>query len=171
MTDPTNVTGPRRSLRVIASSDAPILVEGDGVEVRLRIDHAAIVALASEQAVHAGDASVFRFYLELEQVRGTHDAAVLQMFLRTPGATQASHPHDTYLASVGLFGLRLASMGDAGEGLFYSLDITSHAARLQHAAVPAAARLCVSIQSRHTLPGGVGIHIGRVSICVERINA
>ena len=170
MTDRTNVTGPRRSLHLIASSDAPILVEGDGVEVPLRIDRAAVVALASEQAAHAGDASLFRFYLELEQVRGTHDATVLQVFLRTADATQAGHSLDTYLASVGLFGLRLASTGDAGEGLFYSLDITSHAARLQHAAAPAAASLCVAIRSRHTLPGGVGIHIGRVGISVEHIN-
>ncbi|TCW84138.1 hypothetical protein C5O80_13775 [Burkholderia sp. SRS-46] len=155
---------------MIAASDAPILVEGDGVEVPLRIDHSAVAALASEQAAHAGDASVFRFYLVLEQVRGTHDAAVLQAFLRTLSATRAGHLQDTYLASVGLFGLRLASADDSRDGMFYYLDVTSHAALLQRVAVPEAASLCVSIQSRHALPDGVTIHVGRISICVEHIN-
>ncbi|PCE30701.1 DUF7868 domain-containing protein [Burkholderia ubonensis] len=171
MTDPTNVTGSLRSLRVIASSDAPILVQGDGVVVQLRIDSPAVVALASEQAAHAGDASLFRFYLMLEHVRGTHDATVLQAFLRTQSSAHAGHPQDTYLASVGLFGLRRASSDDSSEGLLYSLDITSHAALLQNATVPVEEFFCVSIRPRHALPGGVAIHIGRLCICVEHINA
>ncbi|KWI30861.1 hypothetical protein [Burkholderia stagnalis] len=171
MTDSTNATGPGRSLRVIAASDAPILVQRDGVAVPLRIDRAAVVALASEQAAHAGDGSLFRFYLMLERVRGTHDATVLQAFLRTQGATQAGHSQDTYLASVGLFGLRRASADDASEGLLYYLDVTSHAALLQGAIALAEAPLRVSIRPRQALPGGVAIDIGRISICVEHVDA
>ncbi|MGZ2749377.1 DUF7868 domain-containing protein [Burkholderia stagnalis] len=171
MTDPTNVTGSGRSLRVIAASDAPILVQGDGVAVPLRIDHAAVAALASEQAAHAGDGSLFRFYLVLEHVRGTHDATVLQAFLRTQGSTGGGHSQDTYLASAGLFGLRRASADDSSEGLLYYLDVTSHAALLQRATAPVEPHLRVSIRPRQALPGGVAIDIGRICMCVEHVNA
>ncbi|RQS13915.1 hypothetical protein DIE07_07125 [Burkholderia sp. Bp9002] len=171
MTAPTNMTDSGRSLRVIAASDAPILVQGDGVAVELRIDSAAVVALASEQAAHAGDGSLFRFYLVLERVRGTDDATVLQAFLRTQGSTGAGPPQDTYLASVGLFGLGRASADDSSEGLLYYLDVTSHTALLQRATALAQERLCVSIRPRQALSGGVAIDIGRLCICVEHINA
>ena len=68
-----------------------------------------------------------RVFLNLENVRGTHDATVLSVYLNLPeGARPSDHP-ELLAGSVGLFGLRRAEFRDGhhgGQSLNFVLEIT-----------------------------------------------
>jgi hypothetical protein len=138
----------------IACCDYAIEMRSTGVELSLRVHDTACAYLTMTAL-----ASSLRVYLTLEDIRGTFDGAVLRIYLKTPpGATG-----ETYLGSVGLFGLRQASLG---AGIQSHLDITPQLQQLT-AAASASSLLQVSIRPHHQLPEGMTISIARISLCVE----
>ncbi|HEX6705269.1 MAG TPA: hypothetical protein VF169_10965 [Albitalea sp.] len=160
MSDQINVDGSRPGQLVLASSAAPFLVRSEVVVVQMVADESAMAAFVSECAAHG----TFRLYLLLENIRGSHDATVLQAYLRIASQTGAPEADETYLASIGLFGLRRASSSD---GMQFYADITAHAALLRSAPIHADGRIVVSIRPHHAPPQGAPISIGRMRICLE----
>ncbi|GAB2920182.1 hypothetical protein GCM10027093_68610 [Paraburkholderia jirisanensis] len=165
MSAPIDAGGPHHAPLVIASSNAPALVQSGGVAVPLAVEPGTTGILA---AAHASNPSSLRIYLILEHIRGMLDATVLRAFLHTASTGNGSQPHGTWLGSVGLYGLRRASSGVAGTGMLHYVDVTPHAALILGMAANAP-QLVVSLLPQPTLPDSVSIEVGRVGICAERL--
>jgi hypothetical protein len=160
-------TGSARAPLVIATSNAPILVRNAGVEVPLLVDDAAIGLLASKLAADVDDLPIGHVYLMLEQVCGSFDAALLQLYLRTVDSARHDQLKETYLGNLGLYGLRRASSGNPGSSMLFYLDITGHINELRRSAFIEGRQLLLAICLHRTLPRGITIRVGRACICVE----
>ena len=148
------------SLLILASSAKPVLVRDTGTSLALRGDPAAITRWAGRP--DGGPLSLL-----LDQIQGTHDATALHVSMRRPqaDAPQSAASQDILLATAALYGLRLASVSGAKQGLTLHLDITAHAAWLRLLLLASAdAPLSLVIHTRPTLPTGVTISIVRVCI-------
>ena len=108
-----------------------------------------------------------RVFLSLENVRGTHDASVLTVYINLPdGAKPADHP-ELMAGSVALFGLRKASLGDrthAAKGLNFVLDITKIVDALHLGNALDADSLHVRIVPHRAIPDQAEITVGRISV-------
>jgi tyrosinase len=118
-------------------------------------------------AALANDASSRSVYLGLENIRGTFDAAVLNTYINLPeGARPADH-RDRLAESVGLYGLRRASMAqdeNAGVGLTFLLEITRILTPLVASHSLKAGEIRVTIMPDPPLAEPIVIAIGRISI-------
>ncbi|GAA4035727.1 hypothetical protein GCM10022409_20570 [Hymenobacter glaciei] len=112
-------------------------------------------------------------FLKLENITGTFDATVLNVYLDAPPAaaptsTAAPAAAQSVLAgSVALFGLRLASLSDGqhgGEGLTFTLDITPLIDQLHLAQGLDVASLQVSIVPNKPLSAKGEVQVGRISV-------
>jgi len=103
----------------------------------------------------------------LENVRGTHDASVLSVYINLPeGAKPSDHP-ELLAGSVGLFGLRRASLKDdkhGGQGLNFVLDITKIVDALHLRNALNVDSIHVRIVPHQAVPDQAQITVGRVSI-------
>jgi tyrosinase len=108
-----------------------------------------------------------RVYVNLENVRGTFDASVLSVYINLPeGAKPADHP-ELLAGSVGLFGLRNASLKDGkhgGEGLNFVLEITKIVDELHLNNALGVDSIQVRVVPHQALPDQAQITIGRISI-------
>ena len=83
--------------------------------------------LASELALASPETSRLRIFLMLENVRGSHDAVVLSVYLNLPVGARPGDHRELLAGSVALYGLALASAADnenGGQGLTFILDTT-----------------------------------------------
>jgi tyrosinase len=112
-------------------------------------------------------ASPDRVFLNLENVRGTHDASVLSIYINLPqGAKPSDHP-ELLAGSVGLFGLRRATLKDgqhAGQGLKFVLEISKLIDALHLNNALDVDSLRVTIVPHQAVPDQAQITVGRVSI-------
>jgi tyrosinase len=106
-------------------------------------------------------------YLGLENIRGTFDAAVLNTYINLPENARSADHHHLMAESVGLYGLRMASVRQgksSGQGLTFILEITRILKDLMASKSLNAEQIHVSILPERPLPDSVTIAIGRVSI-------
>ncbi len=107
-------------------------------------------------------------YLGLENIRGTFDAAVLNTYINLPENARPSDHRNLLTESVGLYGLRMASVpheGNAGEGLTFILEMTQILVGLLSSTKSLnTEEIRVSIVPDRALPDAVTIVVGRVSI-------
>lgn len=149
MTTPSRLT--------IASCDTVTRVQLDGTDVTLRVRDGVSAGLE----VVRGVGTTSRLYVALEGIRGTFDATVLQV-----------HFAETYLGSVALYGLRIASSprsDGTGAGLTGHIDVTSQAHRIIGQALAPDDQLKLSIRPYHALPQGIEICIERIGLFAESI--
>lgn len=113
---------------LIGASDPGIRVTGGPVEARVRVEPRAAgrtmrsLRLDSDNLL-AGRAQPDRVFLNLENVQGINDAAVLYVYVSHP----AVDIPERHVGAVGFFGVRKASLPDrdhAGNGINESLEIT-----------------------------------------------
>ncbi len=108
-----------------------------------------------------------RVFLHLENVRGTHDASVLSVYINLrEGAKPSEHP-ELLARSVGLFGLRRASLKEgkhAGQGLNFVLEITKIIDALHLKKSLDVDALSVRIVPHRAVPEKAEITVGRVGI-------
>lgn len=137
----------------------PLPVVGAAVHATLPLTAQGRYLLADWTAAAPG-----QLYLVLDQVRGTHDATVLQVYLNLPpGEPPAAAPQQR-VDSVALFGLRRASVPDSagpGPGLSLLLDVTRLAAGLE-AQAPSALR--VSLVPNRPLPPTSDLVVGQIGL-------
>jgi tyrosinase len=160
---------------LVGASQAAIPIGRTGATTSVTLDPAARGRVsASLDAAVAGPtpeaAEPDRVFLNLENVRGTHDASVLSVYLNLPpGAAPADHP-ELLAGSAALFGLRRASRQDgehAGQGLSFILDITKIVDALHLGSGFDVDTLPVRIVPNAPIPDQAQITVGRVSIYRE----
>jgi tyrosinase len=155
-----------KSMELVGASPA-LPIKGAGASTTVKLDPgvrrkvSASLAKASETAVPD------RVFLNLENVRGTHDASVLSVYINLPdGAKPGDHP-ELLAGSVGLFGMRRASVKDdkhAGQGMNFVLDITKIVDALHLKNALDVDSLQVRIVPHTKVPDKAEITVGRVSI-------
>jgi tyrosinase len=106
-------------------------------------------------------------YLGLENIRGTFDAAVLNTYINLPENARAADHRNLLAESVGLYGLRMASIRqgeNTGQGLTFILETTRILMELLASKSLNAEEIRVSILPDRPLPDSTTIVIGRVSL-------
>ena len=156
-----------KSMELVGASQAAVPIKSAGASASVRLDPVVRGKVAASLAKASETAPPDRVFLNLENVRGTHDAAALSVYVNLPdGAKPADHP-ELLAGTVGLFGLRRASQKDekhAGQGLNFVLDITKIVDALHLKNALGADSVNVRIVPRRAIPDQAQITVGRVSI-------
>lgn len=106
-------------------------------------------------------------YLGLESIRGTFDAAVLNTYINLPGDGRPADHRNLRAESVGLYGLRRASIRQGendGPGLTFILEISRILMERLASRSINPEEIRVSIIPDRPLPDSITIVVGRVSI-------
>ena len=117
-------------------------------------------------AARAGNAAPERVCLALENVRGTHDATVLNVYLSQPEDEQRGARPQLVVGSAALYGLRLASnpRGSNRAGLTLVFELNSLLAEPDTAQLLQGNELHLRVAPSRPLPEKPDITIGRVSV-------
>ncbi|KAB8044676.1 tyrosinase family protein [Janthinobacterium aquaticum] len=108
-----------------------------------------------------------QLYLKLENVRGTQDATVLRVYVDLPPQADQDTRRSQFVGSVGLFGLRRASVKDGahvGAGLTFILDISRFVDTLFIENRLSAETIRVNVETASGAAQPSPIEVGRVSI-------
>jgi tyrosinase len=177
--DAKEATMADKRAELIGASEQPMKISG-AADSRIRVDAAGGDKLrarmrdfrvSAENALfEAAGAEPDRVFLNLEQIRGTNDAVVLDVYLNLPaGADPDAHP-EAFAGSVSMFGLTNACTADeahAGDGLDAVLEITGLVDRLDLDGDGLPDTLDVRIVPRRELLEQDAISIGRISVYRE----
>jgi tyrosinase len=156
-----------KDAELLGATSGELPVTGAGAHAWVALDGERPRQLLARLADPAVETSPERVYLALENIRGTHDAVVLSVFLNLPEGALPGEHRERLAGSAALYGLRRASLargGSSGEGLSEILDLTGRIGELVAADALDPANIRVSIVPNHLLPQGVEITIGRVVI-------
>jgi tyrosinase len=158
---------PGQNVELMGASQEALPIKGSGASTSIKLDPSVRSKVSSSLAMAAETAAPDRVYLELENVRGTHDAAALNVYINLPeGAKPGDHP-ELLAGSVGLFGLRRATLKDGqhgGQGLNYVLDITDIVDALHLENALNVDSLNVQIVPYQDIPDEAQVTVGRISI-------
>jgi len=159
------VTEPEAEL--IGTNDETLRVQGDVVETRLRMDsdvaRRTMNTLRVRPEAFADRFAPDRVFLNLENVSGVNDAAVLYVYVSHPAADAP----ETMVGAVGFFGVREATApdeGHGGNGITESLDITEWVDQLRSAGVEDLDDIRVRLVPRTPIHPEDRISVGRVSL-------
>jgi tyrosinase len=156
-----------KNRELVGATQEALPIKSRGAQASVKLDAVVRRKVSASLAKASETALPDRVFLNLENVQGTHDAAALSVYINLPdGAKPSDHP-ELLAGTVGLFGLRSASLKDgkhAGQGLNFILDITKivDALHLQNALDVDS--LKVTLVPRRALPDQAQITVGRVSI-------
>jgi tyrosinase len=159
-----------KNRELVGATQEAIPINSRGAQASVKLDAVARRKVSASLAKASETALPDRVFLNLENIQGTHDAAALSVYINLPdGAKPSDHP-ELLAGTVGLFGLRSASLKDgkhAGQGLNFILDITKivDALHLQNAFD--ADSLKVALVPRRALPDQAKITVGRISVYRE----
>lgn len=179
------VAGPTELLGASANG---LRVQGRGTATSVKLDATVrrkTLESFAPKALLATAPPPDKAFLKLENITGTFDATVLNVYLDAPAAaavaagtapaTAAPTATQQVLAgSVALFGLRLASVSDGqhgGEGLTFTLDITPVIDQLHLAQGLDVASLHVSIVPNQPLSAKGEVQVGRISVFRQAFEA
>jgi tyrosinase len=161
------VMAPGKTLELVGASAATLPVVGTVARASVQLDVGVRRKVSASLAAASASAPPDRLYLHLENVRGAQDAHVLNVYINLPaGERPGDHP-ELLAGSIGLFGLRRASMPGgphAGGGLSFTLDITDIVDALHLNNALDVDTLQVSIVPDKAVPDYAQITIGRISI-------
>jgi tyrosinase len=143
-------------------------IKGSGAHTVVRLNTNVRDNLVASRVNNSGSALRDRVYLTLENIRGTYDATILNVYINVPeDVSQGGDLRNLLAGSVALYGLRRASVQDGedhGLGLTFVLDITRILIEQPAAKSPYANEIRVSIVPHPQLPNAVEIVVGRVGI-------
>jgi tyrosinase len=156
-----------KNMELVGASQPGLPIKGSGASTSVRLDAGVRNKVSASLARPSEAAPPDRVFLNLENVRGTYDAAALSVYINLPpGAKPGDHP-ELLAGSVGLFGLRSASQKDSkhgGQGLNFTLEITKIIDALHLNNALNANSLQVRIVPYRALPDQADITVGRISI-------
>jgi tyrosinase len=158
---------PGKNVELVGANQGPLAIKGSGVRTTVKLDTDVRNKVSASLAAASEIAPPDRVFLNLENVRGTHDALALSVYINLPeGANTSDHP-ELLAGSVGLFGLRRASLEGGehgGQGLSFILEVTKifDALHLDHALDVNS--LQVRIVPHRPVPEQADVTVGRVSI-------
>ena len=158
---------PGDNAELVGASQGALPIKGTGARTTVRLDANVRRKVSASLATASETAPPDRVYLNLENVRGTHDAGVLTVYINLPeGANPKDHP-ELKAGSVGLFGLSNASFEDGkhgGGGLSFVLDITNIIDNLHLNNALDVDSLNVTIVPHRAVQDPAEITVGRISI-------
>jgi tyrosinase len=156
-----------QNMELVGANQEVLPITGSGARTSVKLDTGVRRKVSASLTEASETAAPDRVFLNLENVRGTHDATVLSVYINLPdGATPGDHP-ELLAGSVGLFGLRTASLKDAkhaGEGLNFVLDITNIIDALHLTNALDVDSLDVRIVPHQAVPDQAQVTVGRISI-------
>ncbi|OON70856.1 hypothetical protein B0919_02280 [Hymenobacter sp. CRA2] len=125
-----------------------------------------VLTPAGQYHLGAREAPSGPVYLALENVRGTRDATILNVYLLLPDEGGTGAPRQLLVGGEALYGLRRASnlQGSNRAGLTLVFDITPKLGELQGPQLLQSKKIGVSIVPERPLPNAPDITVGRVSI-------
>jgi tyrosinase len=156
-----------REAEMLGANSGELEIKGSGAHTIVRLSADAQRKLSAR--LSETKAAVAPVYLGLENIRGTFDAAVLTAYINLPENSRPSDHPNLMAESVGLYGLRMASVrreDNAGEGLTFIVEIIRILTELFASKSLDLEEIRVSILPDHPLPDSVTIRIGRVTIFV-----
>lgn len=155
------------NVELVGASQQAVPIKGSGATVAVHLNADVRRKVSASLSMASESTPPDRVFLNLENVRGTHDAAALSVYLNLPeGAKAKDHP-ELLAGSVGLFGLRRASLKDGqhgGQGLNFVLEITKIVDALHLNSALDADLLHLRVVPSQRIPDQAEITIGRVSI-------
>ena len=152
---------------LIGTSQGEVVIHRPRTEARVKLSP----GLARGGLAHLARAGAAQVYLVLDEIRGTHDATVLNMHLRLPEDAASGRREEFAAGSVGLYGLRRAS---AQQGLQFTLDVTAFFAGLDPSSPSLTDdrdEVLVSILLHRELPASDPVVIGRILLLCRRERA
>jgi len=155
------------SVELLGANEQPLAITGAGASTSVKVDQGVSAKVSASFAAAAETKSPDRVYLNLENVRGTHDASALSVYINLPNDAKPGEHPELLAGTVALFGLRRASLKDGqhgGEGLNFVLDITKIVDELHLQNALNTDAIHVRIVPHWRLPDAADISIGRVSI-------
>ena len=158
---------PSKNVELVGASQGPVAIQGSEVRTTVKLDTGVRRKVSASLAAAAETAQPDRVFLNLENVRGTQDASVLQVYINLPEGANPSDHTELLAGAVGLFGLRRATFKEGlhgGQGLNFVLEITHiiDALHLDHSL--GADSLQVRIVPHQPVPEKAEITVGRISI-------
>ena len=166
----TTVNALKKSELIGASAQSMSLV-GSEARTSLKLAGPGPGLVASALGANAGLAppQKQRFFLNLENVRGSNDSSVISVYLNVPDGENATEHPELRAGSVGLFGVRKASVADdehAGDGLTYVIEVTHviEAMRVEGVVPPDLNDLDVRLVPRKAVAESANITVGRISL-------
>jgi tyrosinase len=158
---------PGKNVELVGANQGVLPIKGSGAVTTAKLDTEVRGKVSASFAAAAETAQPDRIFLNLENVRGALDGSVLSVYINLPeGANPSDHP-ELLAGSVGLFGLRRASMKDGkhgGGGLNFILEITKIIDALYLDNALDVDSLQVRIVPHRSVPDQAEITVGRVSI-------
>jgi tyrosinase len=156
-----------QNVELIGASPAALKVSGIGTQTTVRLQPEVRQQLIASLKNAAVTSPPDRVILNLENVRGAHDAHVLNVFINLPpNSKPAEHP-ELLAGSVALFGIRDASfeLGEhGGQGLNFALDISKVVDTLHLRNTLDSDSLDVTIVPNKLVADQDQITIGRISV-------
>jgi tyrosinase len=156
-----------KNVEMVGANQGPLPIKGSGASTTVKLDRDVRRKVSASLAAAPEAAQPDRVFLNLENVRGTRDASVLNVYVNLPeGANPSDHP-ELLAGSVGLFGLRKASSTDGihgGQGLSFILEVTDIFDALHLDNALDVDSLQVRIVPHRPVPEQADITVGRVSI-------
>jgi tyrosinase len=156
-----------KDAELLGSNSEELEIKGSGAQTIVQFTPDGRRKLLADVPNSAAASSRSRVYLILENIRGTNDASVLNVFIDLPEDARPEEHRDRMAGAVGLYGLRGASIRSGeneGSGLTFVLDITSILSELFATKSPDVDVIRVNIVPHRQLGGSADIVVGRVSI-------
>lgn len=157
----------KERVELVGSSEAAVPIHGSEVRASVRLHAAPRAKVAASLAAAAESVAPDRVFLNLENVRGLVDSVAFQVYVGVPkGASPEDYP-DRLAGSIGLFGVRKASLPTAehgGQGLTFVLEITKIVDALHLSDEFDVDSLDLRLVPIRSVPESAQIRIGRVSL-------
>lgn len=160
---------------LVGANEETMAVVGSSVSTWVRLDPPSMDRVmrsftAIEGILAAEPAEPDRVFLVLENIRGDHDAGVIDVYVDLPDGVDGAEPPEHKVGSVALFGVRGASEPDGehgGSGLTTALEITEIIDQLQVEGVGAQAALEVRLVPRQPFAQEQRITVDRIGVYRE----
>ncbi len=160
----------KKAVELVGSSTGPLTITGASVSTTVRLDPNVRNKVSHSLTAAAETSAPDRVYLNLEDVRGTHDATALSVFLNLPPGSNPADHRNLLAGTVGLFGLRRASVAKGkhvGGGLSFLLDISPIVDQMHLENTLNIENVRVTVVPNRPVSGNAKITVGRVSIYRE----
>jgi tyrosinase len=156
-----------KDAELLGTNSEKLEIKGSGAHTNVSFTADGRRKLVTSITNTAEASSRVRVYLMLENIRGTNDASVLNIYINLPEDARPGEHRDLMAGAVGLYGLRRASIRTGqtgGSGLTFVLDITPILGELLATKSLDLDTIRVSIVPHRELQDSGSIEVARVSI-------
>lgn len=152
---------------LLGSHSVKLEIKGEGAYANVRLTEEGKRKLLAGLSQTSGKTLLSRVYLILENIRGSLDATLLNIYLDLPKNVHADHHRASLAGTMSLYGLRMSSVTygeNAGLGLTSVFDITQRLIDLQVTSQLDGNEIRISILPDHPLPESSDIVVGVINI-------